>query len=185
MNYPPPSDRLSRRSVLIRAAWLGAAALLGGPVTAWAKPVDQHRLRFYHTHTGERLRLDFQLQSCSTATINKINRFLRDHRTGESYPIDLQLLEMLGVVQKRLGHQGTFEVISGYRSPKTNSMLRRQSSGVARKSLHMQGRAIDVRLRGVPTRELRDIARKAQFGGVGYYADSDFVHLDTGRVRFW
>jgi uncharacterized protein YcbK (DUF882 family) len=85
----------------------------------------------------------------------------------------------------RFGNRGTYEVISAYRSPKTNEMLRRTTSGVAQKSQHLLGKAIDVRLTGVPTHRLRDTAIALQRGGVGYYEASDFVHIDTGRVRRW
>ena len=114
----------------------------------------------------------------------EINQVLRDHRTGEIYPIDRDLLETLHILQSELGSTG-WQVISGFRSPKTNAMLANKRGGVARRSLHMQGRAIDVRLTDVSTRRVRDAALALGAGGVGYYRKSDFVHLDTGRVRSW
>ena len=95
------------------------------------------------------------------------------------------MLEILDDLRRATGSRGTFEVISGYRSPRTNEALRGQGGGVARKSLHMQGRAIDVRLTDVPSDKLRDAAISLKRGGVGYYRQSDFVHLDTGRFRTW
>jgi uncharacterized protein YcbK (DUF882 family) len=178
--------RFSRRSFLIASAQLAAGTLVGSvPSFSAAVPAAHHRLSFYHTHTGETLRLDFNPADCSARTVRRINRFLRDHRTGEIFPIDLRLLEMICHIQKTGRSNGTIEVISGYRSPTTNTMLRHKSSGVASKSLHLQGQAIDIRLTDLKTRKLRDIAESLQCGGVGYYPTSDFVHLDTGRVRSW
>ena len=111
--------------------------------------------------------------------------FLSDFRTGDTTTIDPELLDLIYEVRESLGSNAAFEVISAYRSPRTNEMLRSNSSGVARNSQHLLGKAIDVRLRGVPTRTLRDAAIDLQRGGVGYYEQSDFVHMDTGRVRRW
>ena len=99
--------------------------------------------------------------------------------------MDRELLDLIYDVRASLGSEAAFEVISAYRSPKTNEMLRAKSNGVAKKSQHLLGKAIDVRLRGVPTDTLRDAALALQRGGVGYYEKSDFVHMDTGRVRRW
>jgi uncharacterized protein YcbK (DUF882 family) len=110
---------------------------------------------------------------------------LRDHRTGQMHPIDRKLLDLLHEVQRRTGSQAPFEMISGYRSAATNERLRRQGHRVARRSLHMVGKAIDIRLPDLSTRRLRDAAVAMRRGGVGYYARSNFVHLDTGRVRRW
>ena len=99
--------------------------------------------------------------------------------------MDPKLLDILYDLRGQLGSNETYEVISAYRSQKTNEMLRGKSGGVARNSQHLLGNAIDVRLRGVPTAELRDTALEMRRGGVGYYEKSDFVHIDTGRVRRW
>ena len=120
-----------------------------------------------------------------TDALAEIEYFLRDHRTGQMAPMDTRLLDILHGLKRETGGQGRFEIISGYRSPKTNAMLASQSNGVAKRSLHMQGRALDVRLRGTDTDRLRSAARGLQLGGVGYYPASDFIHVDTGRVRFW
>ena len=111
-------------------------------------------------------------------------RLLRDHRTGEVHRIDPALFDLLSDLHARTGG-GTFEVISGFRSSATNAMLRGRSHGVAEKSLHLVGQAIDVRLQGVPLANLRGAALAMRRGGVGFYPDAGFVHLDTGRVRFW
>jgi len=119
------------------------------------------------------------------ATLARVNHFLRDFRTGEVHTIDRGVLDILSAVRSRADRDDPFHVISGYRSPHTNALLRSRSEGVAAHSLHMEGRAIDVRLPGFATKKLREIALGMRRGGVGYYAASDFVHLDTGRVRFW
>ena len=149
---------------------------------------DSRELTFYHTHTGQRLNVVYwQGGAYNEAALDEINDFLSDFRTGERAAIDPQLLDLIYDVRDSLGSDGTYQVVSAYRSPKTNEMLRSRSasSGVARKSQHLLGKAIDVRLEGVKTAELRDAAIRMQRGGVGYYEASDFVHMDTGRVRRW
>ncbi|HLF30136.1 MAG TPA: DUF882 domain-containing protein, partial [Xanthomonadales bacterium] len=108
-----------------------------------------------------------------------------DWRDATQVEIDPQLLDILWQIQQQSGNDGVFEVISAYRSSQTNAMLRQTSSGVAQASQHVLGKAIDVRLRGMDTAQLRDTARELQLGGVGYYAASDFVHIDSGRPRYW
>ena len=110
---------------------------------------------------------------------------VRDHRANESAPMDPVLFDQLATLAATAGVAPHYEIISGYRSPTTNARLAEAGRGVAKRSLHMEGRAIDVRLRGVPCDALRDLALGAARGGVGYYQKSDFVHLDTGRVRTW
>jgi uncharacterized protein YcbK (DUF882 family) len=143
-------------------------------------------LSFYHTHT--QLSLDvvyYQNGKYVDSSLDEINRFLADFRTGDMADMDPKLLDILHDVRNELGSDGTYEVISAYRSPKTNEMLRSNSGGVARNSQHLLGNAIDVRLRGIPIEKLRDTALDMKRGGVGYYEQSDFVHIDTGRVRRW
>lgn len=147
----------------------------------------EHRsLELHHLHTGETLTstywngLDYD-----SAALESINHVLRDFRTNDVYPIDGKLLDILHTVRTELGVDAPFEVIGGYRSPKTNAMLRQRSNGVAKKSLHMQGRAIDVRMPDVNSAKLREVAADLHLGGVGYYRSSNFVHLDTGRPRVW
>ncbi|NBC11224.1 MAG: DUF882 domain-containing protein [Planctomycetes bacterium] len=144
-------------------------------------------LSLHHLHTDERLTLTYRLgDHYQRSALKRLDRFLRDFRTGEVTPIDPTLFDLLHDVKQRLGHDdGVFEIVSGYRSPQTNAMLRRTSSAVAKRSLHMSGKAIDVRLTGTPTHRLRDTAVSLARGGVGFYSRSDFVHLDTGNVRRW
>ena len=139
-----------------------------------------------HTHTGESLAVDYQVDGVLVpGAVNSLNRFLRDHRNGRVVEMDPVLFDVLWTLRERAGVDTPYQLISGYRSPETNEMLRGLGRKVAKNSLHMQGRAIDVRLPGVPTAKLRDLARELGVGGVGYYAHSDFVHVDTGRVRYW
>ena len=148
---------------------------------------DNHRaLSFHHTHTGEKLTVVYwQEGAYLDSALAEINHFLRDFRTGDAAEMDPELLDLLHRVYLETGSQGHFEVISAYRSPKTNDMLRANSSGVARKSQHLLGKAIDVRLTDVPVGELRRVAYELQRGGIGFYEASNFVHLDTGRFRTW
>lgn len=175
----------SRRRFLKGAA--GFAGLLLAPLgAAGAQASPARSLSFVHTHTGETLAADYCRDGVYQAScLTRVNRFLRDFRTGEVHPIDPRLLDTLYELQVMADRAVTYEVISGYRSPRTNAALRRISSGIAAHSLHLDGRAIDVRMTGFPTRKLRDLALSLRSGGVGFYARPDFLHLDTGRVRFW
>ncbi len=176
----------SRRRFLGSLALTLPSAVLLRPTLAQAKAEAARSLSFYHTHTGEKLALTYYEQGdYHQDALAEANRFLRDFRTGEEYPIDHGLLDILHGIRRATGSNGRFEVISGYRSPKTNAALRSKSNGVAKRSLHMQGRAIDVRLTGVDTAHLRKAALALKGGGVGYYPKPRFVHLDTGRVRHW
>ncbi|UCE32877.1 MAG: DUF882 domain-containing protein [Burkholderiales bacterium] len=163
---------------------MGPAAL-ALPIAPQAWAAAPRTLSFYHTHTGERRVVEYYASGrYQPDALDELNRLLRDFRTGEAIEMDAKLFDLLYGVSLAVG-RGTFEIVSGYRSPKTNAMLRQRSGGVAKKSLHMQGRAIDVRLSGRDTRRMRDAAIALRAGGVGYYARSNFVHLDTGRVRRW
>jgi len=147
---------------------------------------DEQTLSFYHTHTQESLTVTFAVNGeFVDSALHEINRFLADFRTGDIIEMDPELLNFIFDVRESLGSGGLYEVISAYRSPATNDMLRQSSSGIARNSQHLLGKAIDVRLRGVDTAELRDAALALKRGGVGYYQSSDFVHMDTGSVRRW
>ncbi len=185
-------DHNRRRFLGGLAASVTGAVLLPATSTkalaSVASPLRQsgRTLSFYHTHTGDKLDIDYHDGTdYMPDALMEINHYLRDFRTGESYPIDSALLDILHALKTISGHNGTFEVISGYRSPKTNKSLRNKSSGVAKRSLHMQGKAIDVRLTGFDTKQLHRAAKKLARGGVGYYQKSDFIHVDTGRVRYW
>lgn len=183
MNNDKLSSRVTRRAFLLLAAHFSASAILTNSIPAFAVTGRSTHLSFYHTHTGETLKIN--LKEKNRLTMRNVCRFLRDFRTGEVHTIDPQLLVILNKIQKLSGSKGTFEVISGYRSPATNRMLASKNAGVAKRSLHMAGRAIDIRLTDLDTCDLHDIACSLKQGGVGYYPESDFVHIDTGRVRFW
>ena len=147
---------------------------------------DERRLSFYHTHTHERLDTVFFKDGQYVASaLEEVNRFLADFRTGDVAVIDPKLLDLIYEIRESLGSQGTYEVISAYRSPTTNNMLRSRGRGIAKNSQHLLGTAIDVRLDDVPTKKLRDAALAMKKGGVGYYGKANFVHIDTGRVRRW
>ena len=151
-----------------------------------ARSADVRALHFDHTHTGERLAVEyFSNRAYLPDALATVNHFLRDFRTGEIHDIDPALLDLLHTLASVTETSRPFQVISGYRSPATNEMLRRHSEGVAAGSLHMNGQAIDIRLADVPLSNLRRAALHAKGGGVGYYPVSDFVHVDTGRVRTW
>ena len=176
---------MNRRQFLSTVALNAAALAFTSPVLAFA-PQAPRFLSFSHTHTGEKLDIQYgAISGYDTTALAEIDHFLRDFRTGEVHSIDPLLLDQLASISHTFGNQGTFEVISGFRSPKTNKQLRSNSSKVAKRSLHMKGQAIDVRLTGVRIKKLQQCALQLQCGGVGYYPKSDFVHLDTGRVRYW
>jgi len=174
------------RRHLIKAS-LAFAAVSAVPAFARASLPDFSRsLHFYNTHTGESLKTVYWEQGTYISeALGDINHILRDHRTGDVKPIDPQLLDVLFKLHARMQSRKPFEIISGYRSPYSNAMLHERSHGVAKNSLHMQGKAIDIRLIDRPLTALRDAAIAMQQGGVGYYAASDFVHVDTGRIRRW
>jgi uncharacterized protein YcbK (DUF882 family) len=173
-----------RRKFLRQGLALTAGVLLPG--ITFAVTSRERRLAFRHLHTGERLDLAYwangdYIQEALTA----INHQLRDHRSGEIHAIDPALLDSLYRLRQTVDSNKPFQVISGYRSPKTNRLLRAKSKGVAKRSLHMQGKAIDIRLPGIDIGQLRQAAISLQAGGVGLYRKSNFIHLDTGRVRYW
>jgi uncharacterized protein YcbK (DUF882 family) len=143
-------------------------------------------LAFEHTHTGDKLKLTyFERGRYIEEALQEINYLLRDFRTDAVHPIDTALLDQLFILKQILSVKKPFHIISGYRSPLTNSQLRKHSSGVAEHSFHMQGRAIDIRVEGLSTKTIRKAALTMAQGGVGYYPRDNFVHLDTGRFRTW
>lgn len=181
----------SRRAFLQRSA---QAMLLGGAMglagrSARATAPSLRSLVLDHTHTRERIDLVYASgERYLPQALGSLNHFLRDHYSGEVGQIDPQLFDLLHKVRQTLGSGVplSYHIISGYRSPLTNARLRdTRGGGVAKRSLHMEGKAIDVRLPGVPLAELRDAALSLKAGGVGYYPRDQFVHIDTGRVRAW
>lgn len=147
---------------------------------------DARSLKLYHTHTGKSLTVTYYENGrYQPAAMRQLRRFLADWRNEQQLDLDPKLFDILWQIQRVTGGSDTFEVISAYRSPETNSMLRSRSSGVAKKSQHLVGKAIDVRLRNVDLDLLHKTATELKLGGVGFYPNSDFVHVDTGRVRYW
>lgn len=180
------AHRPARRRLLTASAVAVAAPLLVFARRSSAATAVPRSLAFRHTHTGESLSITFAHGERYVAeALERVNWLLRDFRNGAVQPIDPQLLDQLHAVATLTGSRAPYEVISGYRSPATNEALHRNGRGVATKSLHLEGRAIDVRLADVPLADLRDAALSLKAGGVGFYAGSQFVHLDTGRVRRW
>ncbi len=158
--------------------------LMAKPSLSMASVSETRALSFRHLHTNEKLSVEYFSQN-NYHSLDKINYLLRDFRTTEVYPIDPKLFDLLHSIKLATGSKGHYEIISGYRSSATNKMLRGKSNGVAKRSLHMQGKAIDIRLTDVSTDSLRRAAIALKAGGVGYYKKSNFVHLDTGRFRTW
>lgn len=180
------ADSIDRRSFL-------AAGLAGGLVLAAAParalmptPRPVRRLAMHNLHTGESLQAVYwEHGQYLPDALAAIDHLLRDHRSGEVHPIDPGVLDILHRLQFVLEAPAPFQIISGYRSPKTNAALRAQGRGVAKRSLHMQGRAIDIRVPGRAAETVARAARSLKAGGVGTYSRSNFVHVDTGRVRYW
>lgn len=183
---------LTRRRFLGIGAAATAAALVAtrAEAAATAKAAAPERvLSFFNTHTGERLKTSYCCGGeYQPSALKDINYILRDFRADKIKPIDPKLLDLLHELGSTLETDQPFHIISGYRSPQTNALLRARGgaqTGVASHSLHMDGKAIDIRLPGVKLDHLRAAARSLKLGGVGYYPSSNFVHVDTGRVRFW
>ena len=159
------------------------------PSAGWSAiaPDNSHRtLSFYNTHTGEELVTCYYTNGafCPDA-MERINYILRDHRTGEIKTIDPRLMDLLYSVNHQLACSSPFHILSGYRSPETNKRLRKKKPGVAKSSYHILGQAIDIRLPGCDTRQLRKACLDLKLGGVGYYPRYGFVHVDTGSFRTW
>lgn len=172
-----------RRSLLKHLTAVTAVGALPGRTVLAAQ---SRELAFYHTHTQESLSIMYAVDGKHVpSALQEINQFLADFRTGDVKDIDPRLLDLIYDIHERVGSKEPYQVISAYRSPQTNDMLRSKSSGVASKSQHLLGTAIDVRLSDVKSSDLRDTALAMKRGGVGYYEKSDFVHIDVGRVRRW
>lgn len=189
LDLPEDEHVCSQRRRLLRGM-AGSAVVLAAPNLANASrlPSSQRSLSFIHTHTGEEMSLVYKMgDHFLPRSMASIAHLMRDFRSGDVHPIDPQLLDVLWKMQHNLKNSQPFEIISAYRSPKTNMMLRNRSahSGVAEKSMHLTGQAIDIRLPGSQLSDVRDAAKELKRGGVGYYAESDFVHVDTGKVRYW
>ena len=176
--------RYSRRRFIAQSIGFGGACLLPALSQAEAKEVRQ--LSLHSTHTGERLTVAyFQHTGYDRDSLQQLNTLLRDHRQNEATEMDPTLFDQLWCIQQVLEDHGSIEIISGFRTTKTNNMLRGKSSGVAKNSYHPKGQAIDFRLPAISTKQVRNVALHLQTGGVGYYRDSNFVHIDSGPVRAW
>ena len=178
-------EGIGRRSAL-RFGLAGLAGFAASPALAAFESVRERKLSLHNIHTGEKIRTTFWADGVfQSAALRDIDFVLRDFRTGDVSEIDPQLLILLHRITQTTDMDKPFEVISGYRSPKTNAALASNGNGVAKRSLHMRGMAIDIRLPGVRLPDLCNAAKSLQAGGVGYYPKSNFIHVDTGRVRFW
>ena len=180
------------RRKLLQLGLASAAASLALPACGWAAPIsgaEIRRLSFSNLHTGEAVdAVYWEKGNYISDAMQALNKVLRDFRTGEVHPIDPKLFDLLDDLSAKLESKKSYQVISGYRSPLTNKALQAKGGAhteVATKSLHMVGQAMDIRVPGVDLAHVRNAALTMQRGGVGYYPVSDFVHVDTGRVRKW
>lgn len=171
-----------------RLALAGAALPLARPAAALPQELTHGRsLAFDHTHTGEHLSLTYAVgERYLPEALRSLDHFMRDHYSGEVGSMDPQLFDLLHQLRRTLASDAPFEVISAYRCAATNTRLRNtRQGGVAKRSLHMDGKAMDIRIAGIGLADLRDAALSLRLGGVGYYPREQFVHVDTGRVRSW
>jgi uncharacterized protein YcbK (DUF882 family) len=180
------SPLLGRRRLLSLGFAAAATSMMVPAAFASQAPSGDRTLSFYNTHTDEKLTATYlRGTNFDKGALRDINHILRDFRTGDVFPIDLKLLDLLTELHQKTGSKKPFQIISGYRSPKTNKMLNAESSGVAKRSMHLDGKAIDIRLADVKLHYLKAAAVEMKRGGVGMYTVSNFVHVDTGRVRYW
>lgn len=176
----------AKRRGFLRLCAIATTALPASPVFAGSRAAGERRLSFHNTHSGENLSATYCAEgSYIDSELQDINVVLRDHRSGDIHPIPTDLLDLLFVLQSTVGSCKAYQVISGYRSPATNAVLRDRSPGVAKHSYHMQGKAIDIRLPGCDLKRLHATALSIRAGGVGYYPASDFIHVDVGPRRSW
>jgi uncharacterized protein YcbK (DUF882 family) len=162
------------------------SAVPAAPLPA-PQPWSESRLRLFHTHTGEHIDVVYRRgEDYVAGALDSLNHFLRDHRTGDVHQYDPRVFDLLADLTASVNRAGAeLQIICGYRTPTSNEFLRKTTTGVAQNSLHMLAEAIDIRLPGVPLKKFRDAALALHRGGVGYYAASDFIHVDVGRVRQW
>ncbi len=174
------------RRPLLRGLACAVPVLMALPMRVFADASADRRLVLVNTHTGEVLdTFYFRNGVYDPAELGRLDWLFRDHRTGGVLPMAHGLFDLLHELALAAAREPRYEIISGYRSPETNSMLAATTGGVSSRSLHMEGRAVDVRLAGYTIESLRDLALAKRAGGVGYYPASDFVHLDLGAVRSW
>ncbi len=180
---------INRRNIL-KAGLLGAAVglvpLLDTREAYARKGHGSWRVSFTQAHTGESFSGVYRVgDRYLPEAFERLNYVMRDFRTGEVFPMDPRVVDILSMIQARSNSSAPFEVLSAYRSPKTNSKLRNASTGVAKNSFHMYGQALDIRSPDLSTKHVRNIAQGLKAGGVGYYPRSGFIHVDTGSVRSW
>ena len=179
---------LCRRELLrVGLAAAAVGTVMAPEVSEAALRAPPRQLTLLNLHTGERVRAEYWSKGrYQRDGLREIYRLLRDHRSGAVHPIDPKLLDLLHALTRKVGNRNPVHIISGYRSPETNALLREQDgSGVAQNSFHMQGKAIDLRVPGLSLRNLQRAALSLRGGGVGYYPDSNFVHVDVGPLRHW
>ncbi len=166
---------------------LGVSARAVADKGGVAAAPEQYRLRLYHLHTGERIDVVYRVgDQYLPEAVARLDHFLRDHRTGDVKDYDVKEFDLLHDLMARLGRpDGEIDIVCGYRTPWSNQWLHDHGHGVAEHSQHMEAKAIDIRVPGVAAAEVRDAALALQRGGVGYYPESNFVHVDVGRVRRW
>ena len=163
-----------------------AIAKVASPAVIGKKEIDCRTLVMNNIHSGEKLKADYWVDGDYVPDeLARLNKLLRDFRNGEVHPIDRKVLDFVHLLGSEVDARSGFEIICGYRSRATNEWLRRESSGVAEHSLHMTGQAIDLAVPGRSLKKVHEAALNLRLGGVGYYPDSDFIHVDTGRVRRW
>jgi uncharacterized protein YcbK (DUF882 family) len=171
------------RRRFIRSAFAGVLSCAASPVLA---AYGQREVSFVHTLTGEKLNaVYFRNGAYDQTALLRVAYVLRDFHSGDVRNIDPMLLDTLFELQVRADHDKPYQIISGYRNPATNTELKKTVQAVAEHSMHIEGRAIDIRVAGVSTKKLRDLAVAMNRGGVGYYPNGNSLHLDTGRIRTW
>jgi uncharacterized protein YcbK (DUF882 family) len=178
---------LSRRSFLLKSTQIVLGlGVVSVPAISCAKVLENRSLSFFHTRTQQELNITYASgKTYNSKALTQINQFLRDYQTGQVHVIDPKLLDILWALQEEMGCKGVYEVISGYRSPKTNKGLKRCGGRVASHSLHMKGQAIDIQFSGAKIAQIHQCAMAMQSGGIGYYPKDGFVHLDSGEFRTW
>lgn len=175
-----------RREFLGAAAMAVTTGIIAAPAIAMPRVPSRRSLALHNVHTGESLDLVYWVEGLyNPGAMTRIDWLLRDFHNGTVRPIDRRLLDLLATMRHHLGDRVPFEVLPGYRSPETNAMLARTTEGVATNSLHLEGQAIDIRVPGWSVSALHRLALSLKGGGVGYYPQEDFIHIDVGRVRYW
>ena len=191
-----PAENVSRRKFLGLGAVAAVSTLVATSIIHPASAAifsrnsysenGSRKITFRNSHTGETFSGVYRVgDKYLPDAFERINVVLRDFRTDELFPIDPRVIDIIYAVHQQTQHDEPYEILSGYRCPKTNKMLRGASGGVAKNSLHMTGQAVDLRLPGFSTARIRDLAKSLRAGGVGYYSKSNFVHMDSGDVRHW